>query len=286
MQQMQTVKTNGIQLAYQDFPALDNSDRTLVLMHGLSANAHIFDGLIKAGLNRTMRVILPDLRGRGQSDKPDGGYAMHDHATDLVGLLDALGLDEAIIGGHSFGGLVTMYTGANYPDRVQKMVILDSGLLQPNVREIIKSSLDRLGMTYDSFDAYLETIKSAPYFAGGNWHDDMVSYYRADVKELDNGQVTPRANPHAIEEAAVRGLEEDWPALMAQADQPAILLHAAEPFTPGGPSVLKTEDARQTADLLQNCQFKIVPGHHLTMLFGANAGTLVDAITQFVMLNA
>lgn len=277
-------QTNGIQLSYIDYPPqLESEDApTLVLMHGLSANAHSFDGLITAGLNARTRTILPDLRGRGLSDKPETGYSMAEHAADLVGLLDVLDIQKAVVGGHSFGGLVTMYTAAHYPDRISKMVLLDSGLMPPNVREIIKPSVDRLNHTYESWQAYLETIQNASYFTGGRWHDDMVNYYRADVEDLPDGRVKPRAKPAAIEEAAVRGLEEDWHGLMAQANQPSLLLHAAEPFTPDGPPVLNTEDARQTSQLLTDCTFKIVPGHHLTMLFGRNAQSVVEAIDTFI----
>ncbi|MGE5102609.1 MAG: alpha/beta fold hydrolase, partial [Deltaproteobacteria bacterium] len=81
----------------------------LVLLHGLSANAHCFAGLIGAGLSPSFRVIAPDLRGRGQTDKPATGYTMADHARDVLALLDALGLERVILGGHSFGGYLAIY---------------------------------------------------------------------------------------------------------------------------------------------------------------------------------
>ena len=83
----QFVQINDIQLHYLDHPG---GDPPLVLMPGLAANAHSFDGLIKAGLSPTLRVLALDLRGRGLSDKPDSGYSMADHAADVLGLLDAL----------------------------------------------------------------------------------------------------------------------------------------------------------------------------------------------------
>jgi len=94
----QFVSTNGIRLHYLDHPG---EGSPLVLMPGLTANALSFDGLINAGLSPSLRVLALDMRGRGLSDKPAGGYRMADHAADVLGLLDTLELKEMILGGHS-----------------------------------------------------------------------------------------------------------------------------------------------------------------------------------------
>src|SRR4051794_2876176 len=97
------VAPDGVRIHYLDAPG---AGRPLVMLHGLSANAHCFAGLIVAGLSPAYRVIAPDLRGRGQSDKPSSGYTMPDHARDVLALMDHLGLDRVVLGGHSFGGYV------------------------------------------------------------------------------------------------------------------------------------------------------------------------------------
>jgi pimeloyl-ACP methyl ester carboxylesterase len=61
--------TNGIHLHYLDYPG---DGPTLILMHGLTANAHSFAGLIRAGLSPQLPVLAVDLRGRGLSDCPAG----------------------------------------------------------------------------------------------------------------------------------------------------------------------------------------------------------------------
>ena len=103
--------TNGIRLHYLDH---GGQGPVLVLAPGLTANAHSFDGLMHAGLAEVARVIALDLRGRGESDAPPSGYAMEDHARDVLGLLDALGLERVVMGGHSFGGLLTYWLAANH----------------------------------------------------------------------------------------------------------------------------------------------------------------------------
>ncbi len=138
-------QTNGISLHYLDHPG---EGPIIILMHGLTANAHFFDGLAASSLPN--RLLAVDLRGRGQSDKPETGYSMAEHAADILGLMDNLGLDQVILAGHSYGGLLTCYLAANYPDRFSQCIVMDSGFLHPNVKEIIKPSLDRLGQLIPS----------------------------------------------------------------------------------------------------------------------------------------
>ena len=76
----QFAQLGGMRIHY-----LDSAGTTpLVLLHGLSANSSAFGGLIGAGLSPTFRVIAPDLRGRGWSDKPSTGYTRADHAADVL----------------------------------------------------------------------------------------------------------------------------------------------------------------------------------------------------------
>ena len=106
------LSANGIRLRYLDWPG---GAPPIVPLHGLSANATSFVGLAAAGLSPRFRVIAPDLRGRGRSDAPPHGYRMADHAADVLGLLDALGLQRVVLGGHSFGAYLAIYLAATAP---------------------------------------------------------------------------------------------------------------------------------------------------------------------------
>lgn len=274
------VKTNGIQLHYLDF---QGEQPTIVLLHGLSANAHAFDGLIAAGLSPAHRVLSVDLRGRGLSDHPDQGYSMHEHALDVLGLLDALSLDQVILGGHSFGALVTIFMANHFPDRIQKVILMDAAArLHDNVREMVAPSMARLIETFPSFEAYTEKIKAAPYLHG-KWYSEMEAYYRADVEDMEGGGVRPRSKlaniRQAIEGALSGGVE--WLELIKNVPHPALLLQANEPYHLGAP-ILPEAYALETVNMLRQGQFAQVGGNHLTMLFGQGAKDIVKAITEFV----
>lgn len=272
---------NGIRLHYIDHPG---DEPTLVLLPGLTANANCFDGLIQAGLSPRFRVLALDLRGRGLSDKPATGYAMADHAADCVGLLDQLGINQVVMCGHSFGGMLTFYLAANYPDRVAKLVAIDAanGLINKNSRALIKPSLDRLGKTVPSWEIYLEAMKSAPFFY--EWWDPTIeSYFRADAEIREDGTVKPRSRPGNIEEAMDKAEQEDWDAHIARIHQPALLLHAPGPYGPPGTApIVPLRQAKATAEELANCRYVEVPGNHMTMLFGESARLIVEGISEFV----
>jgi pimeloyl-ACP methyl ester carboxylesterase len=69
------------------------------------------------------RVIAYDLRGRGDSDKPDTGYGLEAHGDDLAHLLDHYGLDRAVVVGHSLGAMIALTFAVKRHDRVSRLVL-------------------------------------------------------------------------------------------------------------------------------------------------------------------
>jgi pimeloyl-ACP methyl ester carboxylesterase len=270
------IQTNGIDLHYLRFPG---TGPTVVLMHGLTANAHAFDGLISAGLNTSCEVISIDLRGRGQSEQPED-YSMAAHAGDIIGLLDGLGIKKAILGGHSFGALLSLYLAFHFPDRVEKLVILDAAArMHERTKEMLGPALGRLGQTYPSFEAYIEKVKSAPYLTF--WDEAMLSYYRADVEEAQNGTV--RCIPQLTYMLrAVNGvLEEPWLEYLETITQPAVLVNGPGVYTMEAP-LLPKDNALETVRMMRACVYVEVPGNHQTMLYGEGAKAICRVIHEFL----
>lgn len=268
---------NGIRLHYLEF---ESEGPTLILMHGLTANAHAFDGLMAEGLNQHFHVLSIDLRGRGMSEQPATGYGIADHAADILGLMDALKIESAVIGGHSFGALLTLYLAANHPDRVEKLVLLDAAArMHPNTKEMLGPSLGRLGQTFSSFEAYIEKVKAAPYI--DFWDEQMLTYYRADVKQHDDGSVTPVPQPAHMVEAVNGVLGYPWAEYMKAIKQPAILINGPGVYTMET-ALLPEENAMETVNMMQDCRYVKVPGNHQTMLYGEGAKEIVKAIKSFL----
>lgn len=270
-------QTNGFSLHYLDHPG---DEPTILVLHGLTANAHFFDGLAASSLPN--RLLAVDLRGRGQSDKPETGYSMAEHAADIIGLMDNLGLDDVILAGHSFGGLLTCYLAANFPQRVTHCIVMDAGFMHPDVKQLIKPALDRLGQRIASWEAYRDAIKGAAYWQGF-WDTAVEAYYRADVQTNEDGSVQARSKPAIIAEAVDKALAEPWRQILAKVQQPTLMLHAPGSYgAPGTPPVMPPAEAEATVNALPNCRYRAVPGNHMTMLFGNNVAVLAKEITTFL----
>lgn len=271
---------NGVNIHYIDVPG---GSPPIVLLHGLSANAHSFGGLIGAGLSPKFRVIAPDLRGRGRSDKPSTGYTMADHARDVLALLDALGLKRVVLGGHSFGGYLAIYIAAKFPERVEKLIVIDASItLNPRVGELLKPSLDRLTRVSPSVDSYLAEARGAAHL-DGYWDDDIERYFRAEIQENADGTAQSTTSATAIGQALQTVSSEPWLELVRAVRQPTLFLNATGPYGPAGtPALVEAEYAKQTAAAFQYIRYVQVPGNHMTMVFGPGAPVVTAEIERFV----
>jgi pimeloyl-ACP methyl ester carboxylesterase len=99
----------------------------LVLLHGLASTSYMFD-LIAPLLSAHFHVVAPDQRGHGLSDQPGVGYDFETISRDLDHLLDALGIPQAMLVGHSWGAYTTVYYAATRSERVTKAGLIDGGV--------------------------------------------------------------------------------------------------------------------------------------------------------------
>jgi lipase len=107
----------------------DPTGAPLLAIHGVTAHGRRFRRLAEEAWPER-RTIAVDLRGHGHSTY-DGPWSVPQHVTDLLDTLDAVGVDDADVVGHSFGGLLAIALLAVTPDRVRRVVLLDPALLLP-----------------------------------------------------------------------------------------------------------------------------------------------------------
>jgi len=98
----------------------------LLLVHGMAGSAVTWRHVMPA-LAERFTVVAPDLLGQGLSDKPRGDYSLGAHANTLRDLLDALGHARATVVGQSLGGGVAMQFAYQFPERCERLVLVDSG---------------------------------------------------------------------------------------------------------------------------------------------------------------
>src|SRR5208282_6715812 len=117
------VPGDGIELAFGFWPG---RGAPVVALHGLTASHMNFIGIAER-LTGRCALFAVDLRGRGDSDKPEGPYGMEQHARDVAAAMRAMGLGPSIIAGHSMGAYVAAALAAQEPSLVSGLVLLDGG---------------------------------------------------------------------------------------------------------------------------------------------------------------
>jgi pimeloyl-ACP methyl ester carboxylesterase len=132
--QVEHVTVHGHRRAY----VRAGSGPVVLLLHGLGCD-HTTWGPVIDSLSRTHTVIAPDLLGHGSSDKPRADYSVGGYANGMRDLLTVLGIDTATVVGHSFGGGVAMQFGYQYPERTERLVLVGSGGLGPEVNPAIRA---------------------------------------------------------------------------------------------------------------------------------------------------
>ena len=150
---IQTQVRDGVGLAYMD---TGSGDPPVLFIHGWCCDRSYWrDQLLEfQGRHRTVAV---DLRGHGDSDKPDQGYTIAGFVDDVAWLTDRVGLDRPIIVGHSMGGLIGLNLVRKHPDLARGLVMVDSPVVP--IPDTLKSTEEAIFAGLRS-PAYMDVAKS------------------------------------------------------------------------------------------------------------------------------
>jgi pimeloyl-ACP methyl ester carboxylesterase len=254
-------------------------DRTVLLIHALTASHREFADLGPALAARGWYVVAPDLRGRGLSDKPAHGYGVAIHANDLLTLADKLGAKHIHLVGHSLGAAIGAHMAAVYPQRIGKLVMVDRGGKVPqDAMQAIAASVNRLGTVYPSLDAFLGLMRQLPVFT---WNPFWERYFRYDADVRPDGTVVSRVPKAAIEEE----IAEPWVALAEVTPTfvkvPTLLMRATQgTLAPDRGFVLAPEEAERLRTEMPDCRVVEVPDtNHYTII---ESPVTVEAIASFL----
>jgi 3-oxoadipate enol-lactonase len=121
------INFSGFSMTYEDSGDHSHSlaPLPLLLIHGFPLDRTLWAGQVRS-LAEVARVIAPDLRGFGESGMPSGAVSMDTYADDLRGLLDALGIQSAVITGLSMGGYIALAFHRRNPAHVRGLILADT----------------------------------------------------------------------------------------------------------------------------------------------------------------
>jgi 3-oxoadipate enol-lactonase len=191
-----------------------------------------------------------DIRGHGRSPVPTGPYSVADLGSDLLTLLDRLGIERASLSGLSIGGMISMWVAAHAPERVERLVLCcTSAQLGPREAWIERAATVREQGVGAIADAVLE-----------RWFTPGFAASRPDVIERMRGILSatpPEGYAGCCEAIAEMDLRGDLPRITAPT---LVLAGADDPATP-------PEHGRLIADLIPGARFEVVsPAAHLATI--------------------
>lgn len=167
---------NGVELAY--YEAGPRTGVPVIFCHGFPELAFSWRHQIKALADAGRWVIAPDQRGYGLSSKPAdvAEYDIDHLAGDIVGLMDHLGVEKAILAGHDWGGIVVWQTPLIHPDRVAGVIGLNTPFLPRAPADPIAIMRKRFGP--DMYIVWFQTPDEPEAVLGADPHKTMSFFMR------------------------------------------------------------------------------------------------------------
>ena len=247
-----------MELAYGFWPG---RGMPIVALHALTTSYKTFVGIGERLAGRRP-LFAPDLRGRGDSDKPAGPYGMATHAADVAAAMRAMGIGPAVVVGHSMGAYVVGALAAAAPDLVAGVVLLDGGHppdlppgLDPDAHldEILGPVIGRLRRDFTTLEEYLESWRTLPTFADMRgrivWGPWVESYLAYDLGRED-GRLRPKASESGVRaDFADMGDREAAERRLRAVTAPVMVVRAESGLAPDQPPVLSEE----AVDRIRRC---------------------------------
>jgi pimeloyl-ACP methyl ester carboxylesterase len=214
---MPTIVRDGIKLAYD---VRGTGTPAFVFVHGWTCDRSFFAAQAKHFACRH-RVVSLDLRGHGESDKPQGPYPITAYAGDVAHLIDTLGLGRVVAVGHSMGGITVLQLGADHPDKVAGLVMVDPAplVIPPELRQGVEAVVGAM-----------EAGDQEPrrQFIAGH-----MFLPTSDKTLVDRVVKVMMAAPAHVAANAMKGvLAFDGPGVAARCTVPALHLMATPPLNP------------------------------------------------------
>ena len=269
------LEVNGINLHYVTWGQFRRPERTVLLVHAVTASLQEWSELGPTLAKQGWYAIAPDLRGRGYSDKPLHGYGIPYHVNDLLTLCDALGLPSVHLIGHSLGAQISYFLAALYPHRLSRLVAVDAGgHAPPCVAVMLQPAMARLGQVYPSLDAYLQAQRQS-MSSILPWNDFWEAYYRYDAEVHYVGTVNSRVSKAAIEEEVRVNLainpDNTLTYILRLIKVPTLIARAGLgiplPASPTECFVMPDDEAQRVLGLIGGSrEVKIPDGNHYTII--------------------
>jgi pimeloyl-ACP methyl ester carboxylesterase len=168
---MPTVKVNEAEIYYEEH----GRGRPMVFLSETACDGEVWKIHQVPEFSRDHRVIIHDYRGTGQSSKPSIDYTTKMFCDDLVGLMDYLHAEDAIVVGHSMGGRVAQLLALDHPEKVRKLVLASTGSHYPKTKGLpLKICKEMIEWGYEKYE------RDHTILVG--WTEEYVTRYPEEIE--------------------------------------------------------------------------------------------------------
>jgi pimeloyl-ACP methyl ester carboxylesterase len=283
------VAVQGGRLATYRLGAGADTGATLVLaIHGITSTSRTWMATARA-LGDRAALLAPDLRGRGRSIELPPVVGLDAHVRDMVAVLDAVGLERAVVAGHSLGAYIAARLAVRHPERVARLVLVDGGLTIPAsvgappaqfVQEFLGPTFARLEMTFPDVAAYQAWWAQHPAVTDADVDRADLDAYAAYDLIGEAPQLRSGITPQVVRDDSLDLFGE------ADADRltvPSVFLCAPRGMVndPHPMQPLAEVQAWASADPERRRAVEVPDTNHYTIAWGAHgAATVADAIAS------
>jgi lipase len=277
---------DGIELAFGYWPG---QGAPVVALHGLTATYVTFIGVAERLAGRRP-LFAPDLRGRGDSNKPRGPYGMAQHARDVARAMRTLGYGPRVIVGHSMGAFVATALAASEPELVAGLILIDGGFAFPMTdaaRQAFEFGLAKrvaqLQQTYPSRQVYRDFWRSQPQFPPEDWSPWIEAFLDYELGG-EPPSLRPKASAEGVRVDLAEGLKTREITERLEAIRvPVVMVRAAAGFLPGQPPLYPEPVMAEMRRCLPGLEVHTLQGTtHYTLVLGKRgASAVADLIADF-----
>jgi len=242
------LEANGIRLRVLRWPA----DRPpLLIVHGITNSARGWSFVCEQ-LSDEHDVFAVDLRGHGESDKPEHGYNAADYSKDLAGAIDALGIVPTAVLGHSLGARASARLAADRPELVERLILVDP----PSEHRYPAQVLDDMAVFRRAVDATRERGAAAVREQYPHWTDAQVS-----ARVEGHVQMSDRVMIDRVERYDPGTIFDDLPRIAC----PTLFLYGDVDHKGPRPGIVKHQTAERALAALKDGRLAFVAntGHML-----------------------
>ena len=283
------VTGDGVELAFGYWPG---PGAPVVALHGLTASYVNFIGIAES-LQGRMPLLGFDLRGRGDSDKPEGPYGLSQHASDVAAAMRVLALGPSVIVGHSMGAFIAAALAQQNPELVAGLVLIDGGYILSTAASVVSSEgmnaalaarIAQLRRTFPSRKEYKQFWRTQPNFPAAHWNRWVETFL--DYEVGGESPVQPKASEVAVRADLGEALQRYAVLARLQSIQvPTLLLRAEFGFTPAQPPLYPDEVVSEIRKLLPQVEDRKLPGttHYTIVLAEDPARQIAGLICELAV---